>query len=341
MTDRPTIHTVAREAGVSISTVSQVMRGLGRISDDTRRRVLRAAEKVNYVQDRRAAAMRSGESRDVGMLIHNIRNPFNAEVVVGANEYLEERGYLVFVLDALDDLARQRRYLQTMMGGSPGGLLWVPATGTDEATVDWVKSRSPCTISLLRPLPGHPFDHVGIDSTLGASQVTRHLLGLGHRHIAFLGGDHSSETIMQRIGGYVSAMMAGDAAPPIVRPCEETKAAAMDTAMALLQEHPQLTGIVCNCDVVAAGVTLGLARLGLEAGRDVSVTGFDDIEDARLWSPPLTTVAVDPRGIGQQLAEALLDRKTNRDAPVRTVNLPVRLQVRASSGPPVKGGAYA
>jgi len=339
MTAKATIHTVAQEAGVSISTVSQVMRGQGRISEETRRKVLRAADKVSYVINRRAAAMRSGESRDIGLLIHNIANPFNAEVVVGANAYLEERGYLVYVLDALDDAARQKRYLQTMMGGSPGGLLWVPATGTDAETVDWVRRHSPTTVSLLRPLPDHPFDHVGIDSTLGASLATRHLLDHGHRYLAFLGGDHSSETIAQRIGGYVSAMIAAGAAPPVVRPCPETKTAAMQAVMDLLAEHPDLTGVVCNCDVVAAGATLGLVRLGLEAGRDVSVTGFDDIEDAALWSPPLTTVAVDPKGIGQQLAKSLLERKANRDAPVRTVNLPVRLTVRASSGPPITGAA--
>jgi len=334
MPPRPTIRTVAAEAGVSISTVSQVIRGEGRISDDTRKKVQRAADKVNYVQNRQAAAMRSGASRDIGLLIHNIRNPFNAEVVLGVNSYLEEQGYLVFVLDALDDLARQRRYLATMLNGTPGGLLWVPATGTDQATVDWVKANSPNTVSFLRPLPGHPFDHVGIDSTLGASLATRHLLDLGHRHLAFLGGDHQSETITQRIGGYVTEMIRANISPTVVRPCEETKAAAMDATIALMKEHPQLTGIVCNCDVVAAGTTLGLARLGLEVGRDVSVTGFDGIEDAALWSPPLTTVEVDPMGIGKQLAQSLLERTLTPNAPVRTINLPVKLVTRASSGAP-------
>ena len=341
MSGRSTIHTVAREAGVSISTVSQVMRGRGRISNDTRRKVLRAAKKVNYVRDRRAAAMRSGESHDIGLLIHNIQNPFNAEMVVGANSYLEEHGYLVYVLDALDDLARQRRYLRTMMSGSPGGLLWVPATGTDTETVEWVQSHSLATVSLLRPPPGHPFDHVGIDSTFGAGLATKHLLELGHKRIAFLGGDHSSETIRLRVGGFAAAMLGEGQAADVVRSCEETKADAMEAAIQLLKDHPRITGIVCNCDVVAAGATLGLARMGLQAGRDVSVTGFDDIDDARLWSPPLTTIAVDPKGIGQQLARVLLDRKQNRNGPVRSINLPVRLMERASSGPPANGDGNA
>ena len=204
-----------------------------------------------------------------------------------------------------------------MLGGSPGGLLWVPATGTDQATVDWVAAQSATTVSFLRPLPGDPFDHVGIDSTRGSALATRHLVQLGHHHVAFLGGDPASETITQRIGGYVTEMLKSGA-PAVIQPCEETKAAAMEAAITLLKQHPNLTGIVCNCDVVAMGATLGLRRLGLEAGKDVSVTGFDGIEDARLWSPPLTTVAVDPMEIGQQLAETLLERSVNRNAPVKS-----------------------
>ncbi len=146
-----------RKRECRFSTVSQVLRGQGRISDTTRRRVLRIAKKIGYVQDRRAAAMRSGESREVGLLIHNIRNPFNAEVVVGVNSYLEEQGYLVFVLDALDDPVRQRRYLQTMMAGSPAGLLWVPATGTDQETVDWVRARKPDNGVSPAPIAGPSF----------------------------------------------------------------------------------------------------------------------------------------------------------------------------------------
>lgn len=336
---KPTIRTVARAAGVSTSTVSQVMRGLGRISEDTRRRVLHAAQSMDYVHDRRAAAMRSGASRDIALLIHNFANPFNAEVVNGANAYLEERGYLVYVLDARDDAARQRRYLQTLMGGRPGGLLWVPAVGTDRDTVDWVRGRSPATVTMLRPLPDHPFDHVGFDSTHGTFLATRHLVELGHRNVAFLGGDTEAPTRHQRVGGYVSALLSAGISDTCVRMCAETKAAAMEATLALMAERPDTTAIVCNCDVVAAGATLGLARLGLVTGRDVSVVGFDDIADSRLWSPPLTTVAVDPEGMGRQLAETLLARIANAAAPARTINLPVRLVVRASSGPAKKGGA--
>ncbi|MEL6437593.1 MAG: LacI family DNA-binding transcriptional regulator, partial [Pseudomonadota bacterium] len=132
MKAKPTISTIARQAGVSVSTVSQVLRGRGRISPSTRDAVLRVVEETGYVQNRRASAMRSGSSRDVGLLINNIANPFNAEVLVGANAYLQQHDYLVFVLDALDDADLQKRYLYALLSGDPSGLLWVPAFETPQ-----------------------------------------------------------------------------------------------------------------------------------------------------------------------------------------------------------------
>ena len=337
MNKRPTIHAVAREAGVSVSTVSQVLREVGRISEETRRKVQQAASKLDYVRDRRAMAMRSGESRDVGLLIHRIANPFNAEVVSGVSSHLQDMGYLLFILDAEDNAQLQEKYLRTLIGGHAGGLLWIPATGTPGATIDWVRRNSPATVTWLRTLPDHPFDHIGVDSTHGTALATRHLVELGHRKIAFLGGNQASPTINDRISGYAGVIATAGLNAPIIRPCVETKTDAKAAAIELCTECPDVTGIVCNCDVVAAGATLGLAQLGQRVGRDVSVVGFDDIEDSRLWEPPLTSVAVDPKGIGQQIAEAFIARKTNPDAPVRTINLPVRLMARASSGPPTKG----
>jgi LacI family transcriptional regulator len=330
---RATILTVARAAGVSVSTVSQVMRGGGRISDTTRRKVLRVAEELNYVRNRGAAAMRTGDSRELGFLLNDIGNPFNAEVLAGVNASLTEMGYLVYVLDGQDDPALQEQYLRTLTGVGLGGLLWVPAHGTSAEVVNWVAQNSPATVTLLRALPEAPFDHVGIDSAAGTSMATEHLIELGHRHIAFLGNEHDSSTVRHRIGGYMSTMLAIGAAPPIVERCAENKAAAKAQLGALLDKHPQVTALVCNCDVVAAGAALGAAERGLSVGRDLSIVGFDDIEDARLWVPPLTTVAVDPKGLGQQLAEAFLARKTDPQARVKAVNLPVSLKVRASSGP--------
>ena len=132
---KPNLKTLAQAAGVSVPTASQVMRGTGRISEATRKKVLKAAERLHYVPDGRAASMRSGEKREIGMLIHSISNPFNAEVISGVSDHLEGHGYLVSVLDSRDDVMHQKRNLEAFIRSSRGGLIWVPAHETPKTTV--------------------------------------------------------------------------------------------------------------------------------------------------------------------------------------------------------------
>ncbi len=334
---RSTIATVSKQAGVSISTVSQVMRGSGRISQETRDKVLQAAKEVNYVRDNRAAAMRSGHFREVGFLIHHIANPFNAEVLAGVSDLLEQHDYLVYLLDARDDAVRQQRYLETLIGGARGGLLWVPAQGTDQALVERVLAQKVPTVTFLRSLSGAHFDHVGIENADGTRAVTEYLVSLGHRHIAYLGGAGEAESRMKRIAGYLTVMLQDGLdlglGAPLVWPCEDSKTGGAHALPELLRQHPQITGLVCNGDMVAMGATLALARMGKTAGKEVSVVGFDNTAEAALWTPPLTTLAVNPFGLGQQLAQTLLERIENPQSVVRSINLPGKLAIRQTSGP--------
>jgi len=137
MSNKPTLSTVARQAGVSVPTVSQVIRGTGRISQQTRDRVLHAAKTLHFVPDSRAASMRSGENREIGFVINQLLNPFNAEVVSGVVDRLEADGYMVSILDTRDDADRQNRHLQSVIRHGRGGLLWVPALATPDETCPW------------------------------------------------------------------------------------------------------------------------------------------------------------------------------------------------------------
>ena len=136
MTPKPKLQTVAAAAGVSLATASQVLRGTGRISEDTRKRVLLAAQRLNYVADGRAASMRSGENREIGLVIHRIANPFNAEVISGVADLLDQEGYLVSVLDSRDDPARETRNLEAFIRSARGGVLWVPTAEMQPRTIE-------------------------------------------------------------------------------------------------------------------------------------------------------------------------------------------------------------
>lgn len=332
MHGKPTLATVAKEAGVSIPTVSQVMRGTGRISEQTRTKVLKAAKKLHYVPDSRAAAMRSRVNREIGFVINQLSNPFNAEVVSGAVDLLETEGYLVSILDARDDAQRQGRHLEAFIRHGRGGLLWVPALATPLDTFDLLRAHSIPTVTFLRRA-GAEFDHVGIRNTEATAIATRYLTDLGHRGIAYLGGTDMTAVRAERIAGYERVMSECDLGPPVIWDSADNKLAGMEAMRALRAAHPDTTAVVCNGDMVAIGACLALARAGRTPGPDFSVIGFDDIQDAEVATPPLTTMAVSPQKLGRKLARVLLDRIQEPDMPLTNSDVSATLVVRETTGP--------
>lgn len=332
MSGKPTLATVAKEAGVSIPTVSQVLRGTGRISEQTRDKVLEAARKLHYVPDSRAAAMRSGENREIGFVINQLLNPFNAEVVSGVVDLLEAEGYMISIVDTRDDAARQDRQLQAFIRHGRGGLLWVPAMNTPEATFDLLATHGIPTVTFLRHVR-RDLDHVGIRNSEATATATAYLADLGHRHIAYLGGTEFTIVRKERIDGYRAALAERNLGPGLVWDSEDNKLAGLDAMTALLRAHPEITAVVCNGDMVALGASLALTRLGFQPGRDVSVIGFDDIQDAAVATPPLTTMSVSPRKLGRKLARTLLDRIEDPDMPPTVSELSAELVARETTGP--------
>ena len=235
---KPTLSTVAKEAGVSIPTVSQVLRGTGRISQQTREKVLRTVEKLRYVPDSRAASMRSGENREIGFVINQLTNPFNAEVVSGVVDLLEAEGYLVSIVDTRDDAKRQSRQLEAFIRHGRGGLLWVPALATPDETFHLISKQGIPTVTFLRHVR-RDLDHVGIRNAEATSTATGYLADLGHRHIAYLGGTDMTIVRKDRISGYRQLLTARELGPGIVWDSEDNKLAGRDAMLALHGATPK------------------------------------------------------------------------------------------------------
>jgi LacI family transcriptional regulator len=337
MSGKPTLKTVALAAGVSVPTVSQVLRGTGRISEQTRERVLDAVSRLRYVPDSRAAAMRSGENREIGFVINRLQNPFNAEVIGGVVDLLEAEGYLVSIVDTRDDAARQSRQLDAFIRHGRGGLLWVPAMDTPEETFDLLAARSIPTVTFMRHVR-RDIDHVGVRDAEATATATSFLADLGHRKFAYLGGSSLTQVRRNRITGYENELAGRGLGSGLIWACEESKLAGLDAMVSLRKEHPDVTAIVCNGDMVALGACLGLIRLGLTPGRDVSVVGFDDVQDAAVATPPLTTMAVHPHALGRKLARVLLDRIREPDMPATVSEISAELLVRQTTGAPPDPG---
>lgn len=332
MTKKPKLETVAKEAGVSVATASQVMRGTGRISEATRKKVLKTAKKLNYVPDGRAASMRSGENREIGLSIHKIANPFNAEVISGASDLLESKGYLLSVLDAQDDHERQRKHLEAFIRSRRGGVIWVPAEDTPKSTFDMLRTHRLPSVTFLRRAEDSSFDHVGIENAEAISEAVHHLADLGHKNIAYLGGIARFGALHERFQGYKQTMNELGLGPVIDWACEDGRSSGMEAFKEMRKAHPEVTAVVCNGDMVAIGACLALQRMGEIPGKDFSVVGFDDIKDAELASPPLTTVAVSPYDIGRKLGRAMLERIGEVDMPATVSLVPGKLVVRSTTG---------
>jgi len=334
MSSKPTLATVAREAGVSIPTVSQVLRGTGRISETTRNRVLKAAKILHYVPDQKAATMRSGENREIGFVINQLANPFNAEVISGVVDLLEAEGYLVSILDTRDDAARQSRHLEAFIRHGRGGLIWVPALETPGETFDFLSAHSVPTVTFLRN-PRSDFDHVGIRNAEATERATKHLLELGHKKIAYLGGTDMTLVRRDRIAGYRRALAHSGLEDGIIWDSADNKLAGLEAMLSLYRHHPEVTAAVCNGDMVALGACLALQRSGLQPSVDFSITGFDNIQDAAVATPPLTTMAVSPHKLGRKLAQTMLDRIRDPSAPVTVSQISAELIIRATTGAPL------
>ncbi|PPB80862.1 LacI family transcriptional regulator [Albidovulum inexpectatum] len=333
MTERPTLADVARNAGVSIATASQALRGTGRISRATREKVARVAREIRYVPDLRAAAMRSGDNREIGFVINQLHNPFNAEVVSGAVDLLERQNYLVSIFDMRDDVARQDRQLQAFIRHGRGGVLWVPALDTPDEAFELLRAHGIPTVTFLRN-PGQNLDHVGIRNAEALQTAVDHLADLGHKDIAYLGGQGMGPVRRDRIAGYRRQMAERGLAAPIIWDSDDTKQAGLVQMQALMRDHPQVTAVVCNGDMVAIGACLALVRMGIQPSREVSVIGFDDTEEAALVIPPLTTLSVAPYKLGQKLAQTLLDRIADPQMPPVVAEVSARLVTRATTGAP-------
>ena len=331
MSKKPTLQTVAQKAGVSVPTVSQVLRGTGRISAKTQKKVLDAAKALHYVTDGRAASMRSGQTSEIGMIIHYIANPFNAELISGVSDTLEKEGYLVSVLDSQDNVDRQQRNIEAFIRSSRGALLWVPAANTPDETLDLLKTHNLPVVTFIRGAYEGIFDHVGIQNEAATSKATQHLIDLGHTKIAYFGGLGSSETRIRRIKGYQDTLRASGLEYTLVWDAKDDKISGLEAMLDLRKKHPDVTAIVCNGDVVALGASHALRRLGETPGKDFSIVGFDDIQEATTATPPLTTIAIEPYKFGIKLAQVLIHRLTNPTSPTATTLLPFDLKIRATT----------
>lgn len=332
-----TLQHVADAAKVSKATASLALNSNPRISEATRKRVLAAVDSLGYVYNQRAASLRTQRSYTIGLIIKDVSNPFNAELTSGAESQLADHEYSLVLATTDDVLDKQSRLVKTMLERDVDGLILAPTAETPTASLQRLMDH--CALVLLTPYyAGLAADCVGMEDESGTERAVAHLIERGHRRIAFVGGYTAQETRQRRLQSYRDTLTRNgiDCDPEFCIDGPVTRRGGYDAIRQLLSMAAPPSAAYCYSDVIAFGVMLGLRAAGLEAGEDFAVIGFDDVPEASLWHPSLTTVSADPRGLGRKAAQLMLRRISTPNVPIQRVIMPSRLIARDSTAALVK-----
>lgn len=333
MKDRPTILDVAKHAGVSKSTVSLVLQGSPSVKDATRDRVREVMAEVGYVYNRSAATLRSSSSGLIGLVINDLRNPFFTEFAALFQMELARHGFATVMANTDEDPKLQVRTIASLVEHGVSGVIISPSYGAEDEALSLLASSGTPTIQVFRSLrSGDPdFPFIAPDYDLGGRLATQHLVEMGCKRIAFLGGLEGRAVTMARMGGYLAELQQ-IGMEPLVLTGQATRAFGRGMAARLRDDHPDVDGVLCFNDLVALGVVSACPQLGIEVGTDLRVVGFDDIEECRDSTPPLSSVSCSIPDFAKRTAEQALAWIKDGTKPDVTAHSPVKLMKRASSG---------
>lgn len=336
-----TLSDIAAGCDVSRATVSLVLRGSPLVNKHTRARVEEELRRQGYVYNRAAANLRRRTSSSIALVLNDLANPFFAEFAAGVDEVLGNAGYVTLLGSTSESTERELAVLGSLMEHGPAAIILSPAEGSDATQLLAAIGAHAPVLLFNREVAGNSaacahWDRLTLDNQNGARLATEHLIAQGHRRIVFYGGHGSSSSCRQRRTGYTEAMNAAGLSIDTngMVECLPNRLDAVAQCEQLFKAGAAPTAAVCYNDAVALGLMLGLHQRGLQPGRDFALTGFDDIAEAAVSAPPLTTLAVTPRARGRQAAELIVQRLQDPSSPARQTIVPVQLLVRASSSPP-------
>ena len=307
MASNATIKHVAREAGVSVATVSRVMNQSTLVAEATRVQVLEVASRLGYVPHGGARSLITNRTNTIGVLLPDLYGEFFSEVIRGIDQTARKHGYHVLVSSSHADQRDIDIVLRSMRGRVDGLILMVPDIQVN-AAVSLLPEHFPLVlVNCAGATDQH--DAISVANYEGAYAMVRHLIGQGHRSIAILTGDARNFDATERLRGYRSALT--DAGlpldPALELPGDFSEGSGFRAAQVLARwpDHP--TAIFASNDAMAIGALSALRQSGLRVPTDVAVAGFDDIPMAAYVEPPLSSVHVDISALGERATVRLLE----------------------------------
>lgn len=329
---KPTIKDVASHAQVSKSTVSLVLQNSPLVKDQTRKAVQEAMLSLGYVRNRAAATLRGSGTGLVGLIINDLRNPFFTEFATSVQMALADRGLATVIANCDEDPDVQTRTIMSMLEHDVAGLIISPCYGNgSEGFLAIERTGLPALLVLRQIETGAAqlpfFSH---DYRAGSYMAVQHLLSQGIERIAFVGGLEGLPITQERMSGYLNEM-ARRGLQTVILHGPSTRAFGRKTVRHLLENHPNIEAAICFNDLVALGMHSGLAVEGRTLGKNFFLVGFDDIEEAQLVHPALSTIRCNVTEFGFLSAKRLYEMIETGKKPLQEDRLPVQLVARASS----------
>jgi LacI family transcriptional regulator len=330
----PTIHEVAKRAGVGSITVSRVINHSGYVSPETRERVEKAVADLGYVPNTLARSLRSRRTNTVGLMVTDITNPFFTTLARGVEDAANEAGYTVIFCNTDESAVKEDKYLNVLLQKQVDGLLLVP-TQSRVNTIQQIQKHGTPVVVIDRRIPAVDVDTVRCDSVDGAYQLTRYLVSLGHRQIAVMSGAVGVSTADDRVAGYRKALE--EARIPV---CENNIFRGdftMDSGYSMTQQAIHLalrpTALIAANNFITIGAMKALQEVEMEVPEDIALVGFDDLPPAMVTFPFFTVASQPAYQMGTRAMQLLVQRLEGKAmGPCQEIILPTQLIIRRSSG---------
>ncbi|HWT64887.1 MAG TPA: LacI family DNA-binding transcriptional regulator [Terracidiphilus sp.] len=325
---RVTMNQIAREAGVSLGTVSHVINGTATVREPLRQRVLNAVKSLGYEPNELSRGLRLNRTSMIGMIIPDITNPFFPGVVRGVEDVAYKHSFRLVLCNTDNDSAKEATYLSQLRSFLPAGILMIPSL---DSTVSPGSSGPPVVCVDRRP-ENWKGDMVTVANREGAYKAARHLIEMGHRRIGVIAGPPHLTSALDRVRGFRQALHDAHIAmaPEYVQEARFDRVSGYTAAMRLLQLLPRPTAIFATSDLMAMGALLAIRESRLTCPGDVSLVGFDGLEQTELTDPPLTTVYQPGYQLGYTAAGLLIERIDGSKTAPREVVLDTELRMRSS-----------
>jgi len=332
-----TIKDVARQANVSVATVSRVFSGANVVREETSKRIRDVAAKLRYAPHGGARSLITSKTHTLGVLLPDLYGEFFSEVIRGIDLAARQGGYHILVSRSYEGRGEIEETMRAMRGRVDGVLLMSPDVDAD--SLRNVPSNLPVVL-VCSATRGSRTDSVTIQNSRGARQMVSHLISLGHRRIAIIKGASGNYDAAERLRGYRAALRDAGITPlrELERDGDFTEAGGYAAAGELLAISPRPTAIFAANDSMAIGALSALREAGVIVPKDMAVAGFDDIPLARYMDPPLSSVKVPISNLGARAVEILLQGIAQKNGhPPRRERVATELVIRSSCGAPSAG----